>query len=44
MARTKDETIREVTQAYLATIDPKHPPSPADIQGDILDQLNQPLT
>lgn len=39
MARTKDETIREVTQAYLSSINLKNPPNPADIQGDILDAL-----
>ena len=39
MARTKDETIREVTQNYLGTINPKNPPTPANIQGDILDEL-----
>ena len=36
MARTKDETIREITQEYLDNIDIHQPPAPADIQADIL--------
>lgn len=39
MARTKDETLREITATYLATIDPKNPPDPAAIQADILDAV-----
>ena len=39
MARTKNETIRSVTEEYLDSIDVKHPPSPADIQGDLLDKI-----
>ena len=38
MARTKDETLREVTRKYLAGINPKNPPSPDTIQGEILDE------
>ena len=38
MARTKDETLRDITTAYLAGLDLSNPPSPADIQADILDQ------
>lgn len=40
MARTKNETIREVTEEYLASIDSNNPPSPADIQGDLLDAIH----
>ena len=36
MARTKDETIREITQEYLDNIDIHQLPAPADIQADIL--------
>ena len=39
MASTRDETIREVTETYLQTINPKHPPSPDVIQGAILDDI-----
>lgn len=39
MARTKDEVTREVTQNYLGQIDLQNIPAPADIQGDILDNL-----
>ncbi len=39
MARTKGETIREVTDTYLSQIDVNNPPIPADIQGDILNEL-----
>ena len=39
MARTKLETIRQVTEEYLATLDVNNPPSPADVEGDILDNL-----
>ena len=40
MARTKSETIRIVTEEYLATDIGKDPQTtPADVQGDILDQL-----
>ena len=39
MARTKSETIRQVTEEYLATLDVNNPPSPADVEGDILDNL-----
>ena len=35
MARTKSETIRQVTEEYLATLDVNNPPSPADVEGDI---------
>ena len=39
MARTMDETIREVTETYLDQVNIQNPPSPSDIQADILDQL-----
>ena len=39
MARTKDETIREVTTKYLDMIDMNNLPTPADIQADILDEM-----
>ena len=39
MARTKDETIREITAEYLQQIDIDNPPCPADIQADILDRI-----
>lgn len=39
MARTMDETIREVTESYLDQVNIQNPPSPSDIQADILDQL-----
>lgn len=40
MARTKDETIREVTTEYLESIDVDNPPTPAIIQADILENLH----
>ena len=39
MARTKDETIREITTEYLQQIDVDNPPCPANIQADILDRI-----
>ena len=39
MARTMDETIREVTESDLDQVNIQNPPSPSDIQADILDQL-----
>ena len=39
MARTKSETISQVTEEYLSTLDVNNPPSPADVEGDILDNL-----
>lgn len=39
MARTIDETIREVTLDYLNTINPNNSPTPTTIQADILDKL-----
>ena len=40
MARTYDETIREITKEYLETsINVTNPPSPVDIQADLLDTL-----
>lgn len=39
MARTKDETIREVTEKYLESLDIDNPPAPADIKADILDEI-----
>lgn len=39
MARTKDETIKEITYEYLEKIDSANPPSPENIQGDILDEV-----
>ena len=40
MARTKDETLREITLDYLAQIDIQNPPTPANIQADILDAVS----
>lgn len=39
MARTKEDTINEVTCAYLAQLDIKNLPSPENIKADILDQM-----
>lgn len=39
MARTKDETIRIITNSYLDSIDVSNPPTPAEIQSEILDLL-----
>ena len=39
MARTKSDTIREVTTDYLSQINVLSPPPPAQIEADILDQL-----
>ena len=36
MARTRDLTLKEVTDEYLDSINVKYPPNPADIAGDIL--------
>ena len=38
MARTKNETIKEVTTQYLSTLNLNNLPSPAEIQADILDE------
>ena len=38
MARTKDETLRDLTTAYLSNINLNSPPDPATVQADILDQ------
>lgn len=40
MAKTKEETIRNVTNDYLDTIDPDNPPTPAVIQGELLEQVH----
>lgn len=42
MARTKDETLREITETYLQGLNQAKPPGPETIQADILDatQLN----
>ena len=39
MARTKNETIREITEDYLNSLDSDDIPSPADIEGDLLDAV-----
>ena len=40
MARTKGEILQSCTQKYLASIpDPKNPPSPKDIERDILNDI-----
>lgn len=39
MARTKNETIRNITSEYLDGIDMDNLPSPADIEGDLLDMI-----
>ena len=38
MARTKDETLRDITLSYLDSIDRSNPPTPDVIQSEILDQ------
>lgn len=40
MARTKDETLREITTQYLAGINKTNPPDPATIQADIIEQTH----
>ena len=44
MANTRDETIRQTTQAYLQTIDPDNLPSPDEITGEILNQCEQEIS
>ena len=39
MNNSKGEVIRQVTSDYLATIDVDNPPSPAEIQGDIIKNM-----
>lgn len=39
MSRSKDETLREITTAYLQQINPANPPTPDNIQADILDAI-----
>lgn len=39
MARTKDETVKQVTDTYLASVNKQNPPSPDNISGDILDEI-----
>lgn len=39
MANTKSDTIREVTQSYLKSIDLNNPPSPSSIEEEILKNL-----
>ena len=41
MARTRNETIRTITMDYLQTIDPDNPPSPADIEGNLIDAIER---
>ena len=43
MANTRDETIRQTTQAYLQTIDPDNLPDSDEITGEILDQCEQAI-
>ena len=38
MARTREVALREITLAYMATVNTANPPSPATIQADILDE------
>lgn len=40
MARPQNEIIRNVTQDYLATLDPKAPPSSATIEQELIDRVN----
>lgn len=39
MARTKNDTIREMTLDYLSSLDINNLPAPKDIEGDILDNI-----
>lgn len=39
MARTRNETIRELTDDYLDNLDMDNLPSPADIEADLLEQI-----
>lgn len=41
MARTKNLTIKEVTDDYLNGINVNNPPKPADIQADILEDMEK---
>lgn len=41
MARTKNETIRDITIEYLQNIDVDNPPAPADIEGDLIDEIEK---
>lgn len=40
MARPQNDIIRSVTKAYLGTLDPKSPPSPAVIEQELIDLVN----
>jgi putative DNA primase/helicase len=40
MARPQNEIIRNVTKDYLATLDPKAPPSSATIEQELIDRVN----
>ena len=44
MARTKDETIREITTEYLENIDVDNPPTEQTIEVDILEALATEIT
>ena len=39
MARTQNETIREITETYLEKIDRKNPPKPAVIEAELLEEM-----
>ena len=41
MARTRNETIRDITIEYLNNIDVDNPPKPADIEGDLIDEIEK---
>ena len=41
MARTKNDTVRQITEDYLQNINTSNPPSPHDIEGDLLDTIMQ---
>lgn len=40
MARTREETLKNVTDTYLNSITPGSKPAPETVQGDILDECN----
>ena len=43
MARTRDATIREVTQTYLSALDTANPPDETVVAADLLEQVNAVL-
>lgn len=39
MAKTKNETIRQITETYLEKIDRKNPPKPSVIEAELLEEM-----